>query len=281
VEELSISFKERIAASRPSTQFLPCVNANPHTIQMNHTIRPFDDVRVRRAVSMGIDREGFVKGLFRGAGTIIVTTAPFVEGALTLADLPPEARRFLEYTPAEAKKLLAEAGFPNGFSLEIFGGLHYGAPFDDQVVALPGMLKAIGINATLKVAGLAEYSEAVASWGYGPMANIRSGITSGPIIEQGLADYHGNQHPSNNRAAMKDAQYDALVDRMLRSVDPRERLSLARQLQIRFVEQAHAVVLPAPTDFNAFSGRVKGQLRTNKETFSRQTGLMFRDVWVE
>ena len=74
---------------------------------------------------------------------------------------------FRDPTPehrAEAKKLLAEAGFPNGFSLEIFGGLHYGAPFDDQVVALPGMLKAIGINATLKVAGLAEYSEAVASW---------------------------------------------------------------------------------------------------------------------
>jgi peptide/nickel transport system substrate-binding protein len=280
VEELSISFQERIASGRPSTQFLPCVNANPHVIVMNHTVRPFDDVRVRRAISMAVDREGFVKGLFRGAGTVIVTTAPFVEGALTPADLPPEVRKYLEYNPTEAKRLLAEAGFPNGFSLEIFGGLHYGAPFDDQVVALPGMLKAIGINATLKVAGLAEYSQAVASWGYGAMGNIRSGITSGPIIEQGLADYHSNQHPSNNRAAMKDPEYDALVERMLRSVDLRERLSLARQLQIRFVEQSHGVVLPAPTDFNAFSARVKGQLRTNKETFSRQTGLMFRDVWV-
>ncbi len=281
VEEVSKSFKDRLEKTAPSIQSIPCVNANPHTIVMRNDIPPFNDVRLRRAISMGVDRDAFVKGLFKGEGAILGTTAPFIEGALTPEDFPPETRKYLEYNPTAAKALLAEAGFPDGLDVEIFVGLHYGSPFNEQIEGLPGMLRQIGVNATLKVASLAEYSEGVATWGYGPIGIIRSGVTSGPIIEFALGSYHSGEAPGTNRAAVKDPEYDALVEQMQAAIDPQVRLDLARQLQIRFVDNAYIVVLPAPLDFNSFSGRVKGRLRTNKETFSRQTGLMFSEVWLD
>ena len=93
--------------------------------------------------------------------------------------------------------------------------------------------------------------------------------------------YHSKATATNNRAHMSDSVYDELVDRMAVSLDPAERIKIAKQLQIRFVDQAHAVVLPSPMDFHSFSGRIQGRLRTNKETFSRQIGMMFSEVWIE
>ena len=76
--------------------------------------KPFDDLRVRRALAMAIDLDSLVKAVFQGSG---VPTGALVPSALwghnaTLQPYP--------YDPARAKALLAEAGYPNGFSTELW-----------------------------------------------------------------------------------------------------------------------------------------------------------------
>src|SRR2546428_443278 len=79
---------------------------------------PFNDVRVRRAISMAIDRQKQVDTVFEGHG-IPGWGVPYIyyqDKMPTLAQLGP----WVQYRPAEAKKLLAEAGHPNGFESTLF-----------------------------------------------------------------------------------------------------------------------------------------------------------------
>lgn len=75
---------------------------------------PFQDVRVRKALSLAIDRKAITERLLGGAGTVANQfAANYMDGADT--GLPP-----LEYNPEKAKQMLAEAGYKNGFSVDLF-----------------------------------------------------------------------------------------------------------------------------------------------------------------
>ncbi len=77
---------------------------------------PFSDIRVRRALSMAIDRKAILQATAEGVGVM----NPPIPAALTAWATPydqlGEGLKWDQYNPSEAKKLLAEAGHPNGFS---------------------------------------------------------------------------------------------------------------------------------------------------------------------
>ncbi len=76
---------------------------------MNNSKKPFSDVRVRRAVTYAIDKPDVVKGAMFGLGRVLGTNVdPLNPYFVDMAGAMP-------YDPARAKKLLAEAGYPNGF----------------------------------------------------------------------------------------------------------------------------------------------------------------------
>ena len=79
----------------------------------NQKIKPFDDVRVRKAIQMAIDRKTILEKFYYGKGQIVNTIMP-----PGLAGFNPNARSF-PYDIAKAKALLAEAGYPNGFEMTI------------------------------------------------------------------------------------------------------------------------------------------------------------------
>jgi peptide/nickel transport system substrate-binding protein len=88
---------------------IPAVRVIAYPI--NTLQKPFDDVRVRRALNLAVDRDTIVKTLLQGYGK--PTGQPFIPGWL---GYDPEIKPF-PYDPAQAKKLLADAGYANGFDL--------------------------------------------------------------------------------------------------------------------------------------------------------------------
>ncbi|MDP2917113.1 MAG: ABC transporter substrate-binding protein, partial [Dehalococcoidia bacterium] len=94
-----------------------------YMISMRPDTKPFDDIRVRRALNMAIDRPAMIQGLYGGNGVqVLGHIAPLPDYAdmlVPLEQLPPSSRELFGYHPDTAKKLLAEAGFPNGFKTEV------------------------------------------------------------------------------------------------------------------------------------------------------------------
>ena len=82
---------------------------NDVIMSMNNGKKPFSDVRVRRAITHGINKPDVVKGAMFGLGRVIGTNVdPLNPYFVDMSGAMP-------YDPAKAKKLLAEAGYPNGF----------------------------------------------------------------------------------------------------------------------------------------------------------------------
>src|SRR5258706_14557885 len=90
-------------------------------ITINNTVKPFTDIRVRKALNLGIDRYTAGKVLYglTGLRDVGAFTRPGAEGAMAPADLEkyPGFGRDAEKNRAEARRLLAEAGYPNGFKV--------------------------------------------------------------------------------------------------------------------------------------------------------------------
>lgn len=83
---------------------------------------PLGDVRVRQAINYAVDREGLLQALAKGYGT--VTQQVFPESS---AAYDPELDSYYEYDPEKAKELLAEAGYPDGFSISMPSSTFFGA----------------------------------------------------------------------------------------------------------------------------------------------------------
>ncbi len=141
---------------------------------------PLKDVRVRRALSLALDRAAIVSRVMEGAATATVQVMP--PGAIGyVADLPvPRA------DPDTARSLLAEAGYPNGFRLTVHGP-NDRYPNDARIVqAVSQMWTRIGIRTQVDVSPYAsfiarasrqEFSAFLVSWGSStgePMAGLRS-----------------------------------------------------------------------------------------------------------
>ena len=111
-------------------------------LYLNMKFKPMQDVRVRRAINMAIDREGIARDIYRGTGR-----AEY--GMLSPGtDAYDPAFRSYKYDPDAAKKLLAEAGYPNGFKM-VYQLPQYGT---GEVVEtwIQRNLKAIGVDAEMR-----------------------------------------------------------------------------------------------------------------------------------
>ena len=107
------------------------------------------DQRVRKAVMMAINRDELIKHIVPGHGTAVKLKGICLESTYDCTyGVPPT-----EFNPTEAKKLLAEAGFPNGFDLQL--DVH--EPVREIGEAMAGELRKIGIRATVQPMPLNVY----------------------------------------------------------------------------------------------------------------------------
>lgn len=118
---------------------------------INTQAPPFDDVRVRQALNYALDRQKIVDTVFAGQATPIVLPYP----PSSWAYAPDLANRYT-YDPERAKALLAEAGYPAGFSTQMLVRGTSG-PHLEQARVFQKELADIGIEVELQPAELADY----------------------------------------------------------------------------------------------------------------------------
>jgi ABC-type transport system substrate-binding protein len=124
----------------------------PFIVYMNQAVKPFDDLRVRQAVSMAIDREGMIKAL-RPGGEISGPVTPLVTGALS----PDEVKTLQPYDPTKAKELLTQAGVGNGFEVKMLITNGYGDTVVREAQWVQEDLGKVGIKVTIDQQDYATY----------------------------------------------------------------------------------------------------------------------------
>ena len=118
---------------------------------------PFYDIRVRRALAMGLDQEAMLEYYLGGNGELLSTpVAPYAEFMslfIPLEELPESVREQYEYHPDKARQLLAEAGYPDGFETEIVCS----AGWADMLSIVKADWAKIGVDLELDVRELAVW----------------------------------------------------------------------------------------------------------------------------
>jgi peptide/nickel transport system substrate-binding protein len=208
-------------------------------IAINNTIKPFTDVRVRRALTLGIDRytAGRVLYPLTGLQNVGGLMRPGTEWAMPPAELEklPGFWRDADKSRAEAKKLLAEAGYPNGFKV-VLKNRNVKLPYQDFAVYVIQEWRKIGIEAEHRPLETAAF--------------IADGRDNGnfELIVSATVEYiddpdvflrrYTTRDPSNI-GRYSDPLLDDLFSRQLRAPDTAERRKLLVALQARVLDQAY------------------------------------------
>lgn len=119
-------------------------------VVFNTTIEPLNDVNVRRAISLAVDKPALVNSFLQGQATPAGSAIP--RGLIGHTE-----RTVDTYDPETAKELLAEAGYPEGITVDTY--VIEGNETADAAVVLQEQMKAAGINLNINLVDMATYLE--------------------------------------------------------------------------------------------------------------------------
>ncbi len=205
--------------------------------------KPFSDVRVRQAFNLATDRESIVRNLYRGRALVASNiVAPRTTGHVPLPSHP--------YDPEKAKKLLAEAGYPNGLKARFISPMGRYPKDYEMAQALQQQWKQAGIEVSLGTMEWAAYLAATRKpvdqtdveiflLGWAPSSAEARWILY-PL-------YHSEQWvpKGNNRIFYSNKEFDDYVDKLTKATVQAERdkyLKLAQEILHREVPQIPILV---------------------------------------
>lgn len=206
---------------------------------------PWNDVRVRRALSMSLNREAIIKTALHGDGAPTYILWPTNPEALKLEEFPPDVRRNLEYRPDEAKRLLAEAGYPNGLKTNVFWTPGYESPWQEVAEAAVTMMRGGGFDAQVDMKEYAAFLRVAAGrTGTGEYPDIAMGWTQSGSTDDWMDNRWSKTPGPNYLSHVKDAKLDSMIEELWRTLDAKKHRELAKEIQIHLASQMYEVFGP-------------------------------------
>ncbi|MBM3526063.1 MAG: hypothetical protein FJX57_24195 [Alphaproteobacteria bacterium] len=220
------------------------------SVRMNTRFKPFDDVRVRRAVALATDYAGINTAVFEDLGTRprgIVP--PIIPGSLqTIPLVEPNIER--------AKALLAEAGHPGGLDLTLeYSAIEWWE--EGIAIQMQRSLAAAGIRVTPKKITDADMRARSAinrrDLPFFPFKDF-------PFVLDPIYKMFNDAHKSGaaNRNDYTNAEFDKLLDDAAVEIDPAKRLALGQRAQQLHAEDATWVYIAYPGHFEPMPTCMRG-----------------------
>jgi peptide/nickel transport system substrate-binding protein len=223
-------------------------------ISMRTDQKPFSDVRVRQAISLGIDRQAILDAVAEGVGVFNpAVPAAFKEWAVPVGQLG-EGAKYFKPDPVEARRLLAAAGYPSGFPASLCF-TSYGSPaVVDSAQLVLRQLKEIGIEAK---ADQREYGAFIASCYVGRFDSMAFGPQT-PFLDPDNFVY-GPHYPEElkNQSHVRDSVVTDLLLRQRRAADVNRRREILAELQRHLARQQYYIQLPSIVNIAVWDGALK------------------------
>ncbi len=210
------------------------VKETPTTVYDNVLINakrePFGDARVRLALNLAIDRQGYLKGVRQGAGVLgtAMLPAPYGLWGLTAKDLPklpgygdPVAQK------AEARKLLAAAGFGAATPLKLVVSTRAWAAYVDVASFVVDQLRQVGVEATLEQVETAMWYSRLSRRDFQVAINV-----TGIGVDDPDANFYENFKcgSARNYSDYCNPAIDDLIEAQSRELDPTKRAALVHEI---------------------------------------------------
>ncbi len=236
----------------PAPENLPQFRADPRftvavgstegetILSMNNARKPFNDLRVRRAISHAIDRQAIIDGAMFGNGTPIGSHfAPHHPAYVDLTGRYP-------YDPEKAKKLLAEAGYPNGFKAVLKLPPPSYARRGGEIIA--AQLRKVGIHVDIVPVEWAKWLKEVFK-----DTNYDMSIVS-HTEPMDIGIYARDKYYFN----YKNPAFKKLMDELNLTTDPAKRTELLKKAQIMLADDAPVVFLFQLAKTGVWNAKLRG-----------------------
>lgn len=240
----------------PSLKFLQQEGFNIGYLALNTTRPPFDDVRVRRAINMAVDKEAIIEAVYQGAGVVAKNPIPPTLWSYNddIEDYP--------YDPVAAQELMIEAGLAEGFDTDLWY-IPVSRPYNPNAKRVAELIQydlaKIGIRAKLESDTWSAYRRRVQQ---GEVSMALYGWTGDNGDPDNFLDVllgcTSARIGGNNIARWCNRDYDKLVTEAKRISDRAGRTKLYREAQVIFHDQAPWVPIAHSVVFMATRADVTG-----------------------
>ncbi len=237
-------------------------------LYVNTRKSPLDNVHVRRAISLGIDREDFLKTL--GEGKYRIT----LEGVQPGLFSQEEIEKFVPYDPDRARQELAAAGYSEGLSIEMtYPGHAYGDQYITGLQLLQAQLKTVGIDLQL-------LSEDKGDWNAKRRkGDYYLGLQQASSVEADMDSWlFGSMYSKSryNYNGINDPEMDRLVLAQRAEPDPEKRRALLRQIVTYMMNNVYSIPIGNIPESELWQPYVH-----NYAPFEFNKGTRVTDVWLQ
>jgi peptide/nickel transport system substrate-binding protein len=249
------------------------------SIALRMDTKPFNDIRVRRALNLAVNKKEIIDNFYKGQAELHTYPFPanFKDIYTPLEKLSPAARELYSYNPEKAKKLLVEAGYPNGFSFKVPIPSN-NQDFLDLTAMVVAYLAKVGVKMEL------EPME------YGPWMSVMMNKkhTSAIFLDAGhgsiLAGIRKNFLTGQtwNPHLMSDPHVDKVWNTVNEDPNMTDAKAYAelKKLIVYIIEQAPAIILPQPYVYTAWWPWVKNYYGEQRVGLQR-SGPIWARVWID
>jgi len=246
---------------------------------VNRDAPPFNNPELRRAISLTIDRQGFVDIIAEGQGAIGGVMQPPPEGVW---GMPPYAMRNLPgYDPdvassrAKARKIMEKLGYGPNKRLPVTVSTRNLAPYRDPAVILISQLKEIYIDADLDPIDTTQWYPKLTRKDY----KVGLNVTETAVDDPDVAFYENYVcGAQRNYTGYCNAEIDKLIDRQSAEPNVEKRKKLVWEIERKLIEDDARPILFYTRVANCREPRVKGLTTMVNSIYN---GNRFEDLWLE
>ena len=249
-----LQIKDTLKQKRPKLTTVEFPSPVMSHISMRTDQKPFSDVRVRHAMSLAIDRKTIIEQAYEGVG---VMNPPIPAGLREWSvpfDKLGEGAKYYKHDPAEAKRLLAVAGYPNGFPASMCFTTYGSTLLVDIMQMVTKDLKSVGIDAKVDQK---EYGAYISTCFYGKFDAMTFGPQTGFLEPDNFL--FGQYYPEElkNQSHINDPVVADMLVRQRRMFDVAKRRELIYDIQRHLAKQQYYVQMPSGVYVAVWEAAVK------------------------
>ena len=277
LEGVRWSAVEELKKNAPAIKWNRWLNTGGNFLSMRVDQKPFNDVRVRRALNMAVNKQEIVKAFYGGNAELFAYPMhpDYIGYYEPLEKMTESARELFVYSPDKAKALLAEAGYPRGFSFKV----QVCACSPDHMELLPliaAYLEKVGVKIEIQPMEYGAFLSSMTTRTHTAGYFMQNGHTN-PTTSIRKSFVTGQRW---NPSGYSDPEFDKRMDVVYAERDEGKRQLLIKIMTRDIVEKAPYIWLPVPYVYTAWWPWVKnygGELRAGSE----RPGPIHARMWID